>query len=160
MYHNICRSVVYYKKWYLKKVRAIMNKRFSLDLRFLTLGLLVSGMFIMSINAQTVYYSETSLKSGYTSHSFPSDNSNGWSIARNTSVKLFYTLGSREINVHYGLVKGSDGNHFFQTLFSIKKLPVRPYGVQGASLSSTVYFYVMPQYVSAPGAAPSPHAPG
>lgn len=88
-----------------------MNKRFSLGLRFLTLGLLISGMFIMGVNAQTVYFSETSLKSGYTSHSFPSDNSNGWSIARNTSVKLSYTLGSRETNVHYGLVKGSDGSY-------------------------------------------------
>ena len=86
-----------------------MSRKITLSFRFLALGLLVSSMFAMGVSAKTVYFNATTLKSGYVSHSFPSDNSNGWSIAKGTSVKLSYTLGSSEKNVHYGLTRGSNG---------------------------------------------------
>jgi len=112
-----------------------MRKGFSVKLRLLVLGMLITSMFALNAYAGTVYFSSTTLASGHVSHSYPSGNTNGWRVVSGTTVKLSYTLGAATSNVHFGLLNSStNGYTKFGTFSGTKTL------TKSKSIGTTAYY--------------------
>lgn len=81
----------------------------------LTLALLLIALSALPVQASSVYLSEHVLNNGSTVYWYPANNTSGWSIKSNTSVKISITLSSAETNVDYGLRNSSGTNTLFSS---------------------------------------------
>jgi hypothetical protein len=85
------------------------NKRVRVHLVALVVALVFMISSVQSF-AGTVNLVETNIVNGQTMLWRPTNNTNGWHIAKGTSVELYFALKSAETNVHYGL-RNSSGKY-------------------------------------------------
>lgn len=79
-------------------------------IHLLALVFLIGSMAVIPVSANTVNMGPASLQPGYTMVWYPSYDTNGYPVAANTTVQLYFKLGSAETNVFYGMENGFDSN--------------------------------------------------
>lgn len=73
--------------------------------------ILIVSMMVVSASASKVTFKAATIENGHTQVWWPTSNTNGFWIAKDTSVKLYIKLGSAETNVVYGLKNNSTGTN-------------------------------------------------